>query len=202
MRGTSLNCAAIKEANKSDLSARATTDEMNRGLHIVCKGLLMVTVWLLLASTPGLSQASSSLSNLLAPNNGGQVIVATSNNWLKTIDGNEDAKEFRWEEWAVYAFRDEQTATFETFAVLIPAEGENVKEFELLAGNDSPTGKFDSIGKFTPTNARFIKSPYQNFTFSPVTAKYLKVRLISGWVRSNLYPMIVYQFRLFGRLKE
>ena len=94
----------------------------------------MVTVWLLLASTPGLSQASSSLSNLLAPNNGGQVIVATSTNWLRTIDGNEDAKEVRSEEWAVYAFRDEQTATFETFAVLIPAEGENVKEFELLAG--------------------------------------------------------------------
>ena len=69
MRGTSLNRAAIEEANKSDLIARATTDEINGGLHIVCKGLLVVTVWLLLASTPGLSQTSSSLSNLLAPDN-------------------------------------------------------------------------------------------------------------------------------------
>jgi hypothetical protein len=71
---------------------------------IACKGLLVATIWLLLEPTHGLSQASSSLSNLLAPNNGGQVIVATSNNWLKTIDGNEDAKEFRWDEWAVFAF--------------------------------------------------------------------------------------------------
>jgi hypothetical protein len=193
------------------LKIKQTTGEINssfrigrgKGLkHIAGKGLLAAILWLLFEPTIGLSQASSSLSNLLAPNNGGQVIVATSDNWLKTIDGNEDAKEFRWDEWAVYAFRDEQTATFDTFAVLIPAEGTNVKEFELLAGKDSPTGKFDSIGKFTTTNARFIKSPYQEKTFPPVTAKYLKVRLISCWAPSRAWSITVYQFRLFGRLKE
>jgi len=122
---------------------------------------LLATNWLLLTPTDGLSQADATSINLLNPKNGGQVIVATSDGWLKTIDGSEDAKEFRWNEWAIFAFENEQTATFDTFAVLIPAEGWNVIEFELLAGNDSPTGKFDSIGKFTTTNARFIRSPYQ-----------------------------------------
>jgi hypothetical protein len=206
----SLDRAVIGEPNSADFGARPTSNDRIRGLRtrkailgrIACKGLLVATLWLLLEPTHGLSQASSSLSNLLDPNNGGQVIVATSDGWLKTIDGNEAAKEFRWNEWAIYAFRDEHAATFETFAVLIPAEATNVKDIELLSGNDSPTGKFTHIGTFTTTNARFTKSPYQEFTFAPVTAKYLKVQLISCWCPLNGYPMYVYQFRLFGRLKE
>jgi hypothetical protein len=75
-----------------------------------------------------------------------------------------------------------------------------VREFELLAGNDSPTGKFDSIGKFKTTNAKFIKSPYQEIKFPPVTAKYLQVQLISSW--SPFRDVEVYQFRLFGRLEH
>jgi hypothetical protein len=193
------------------LKVKQTTGEINSGFlaekrkglrHVACKGLLAATIWLLLTPTHGLSQTDATSINLLNPRNGGQVIVATSDGWLKTIDGDEAAKEFRWKEWAIYAFRDEQAATFDTFAVLIPAEGPNLKEFELLAGNESPTGKFESIGKFTTTNAKFTRSPYQESHFSPVTAKYLKVQIISGWVRSDLYPVTVYQFKLFGRLKE
>jgi hypothetical protein len=70
-------------------------------LNIACQVLLAATLGLLLEPTHGLSQASSSLSNLLDPNNGGQVIVATSDGWLKTIDGDEAAKQFRSNEWAI-----------------------------------------------------------------------------------------------------
>jgi hypothetical protein len=91
-----------------------------------------------------------------------------------TIDGNESSGvSLTADDSVVYAFKNERLATFDTFAVLIPGRGENVKEFELLAGNDSPTGDFDSIGKFTTVNAKVIKSPYQEFKFPPVTAKYL-----------------------------
>jgi tetratricopeptide (TPR) repeat protein len=141
-------------------------------------------------------------SNLLAKENGGQVILAPNDEWLKTIDGKEEGAgvKFHTDQWAVFAFKNEQPATFDTFALLIPSSGSNVKEFELLAGNESPTGEFHSIGKFTAVNAKSFKFPYQEFKFSPVTAKYLKVLLIStyhfnGWIE-------LFEFRLFGHLKK
>jgi hypothetical protein len=112
--------------------AKTTADEWKSGWRVRKRsslgrtaryGLFGVTIWLLLEATLGVSQNSGLLNNLLAPKNGGQVIVATSDGWLKTIDGSEDAKKFRWDEWAIYVFKDEQTATFDTFAVLIPGPG-------------------------------------------------------------------------------
>jgi Sad1 / UNC-like C-terminal len=169
--------------------------------HIARKGLLAATLWLLLEPTIGLSQASGPLINLLDPKKGGQVMAETKDVWLNTINGKENSYfEFDWDEWAIYAFKDERPATFDTFAVLIPGKGNNMKDFELLAGNDSPTGNFDSIGTFTTTNARLTKSLYQEFKFPPVTAKYLKVQLQSGW--EDHRGARVFQFRLFGRLKQ
>ena len=163
-------------------------------------GLFGVTMWLLLKATIGVSQTGAPLINLLDAKNGAQVIVATSDGWLKTIDGSQDRKFLNG--WAIYAFKDERPATFDTFTVLIPgADNGNVKEFELLSGNDSPTGKFDSIGNFTTTNAKFMRSPHQEFKFPPVTAKYLKVELLSTWLGGGTIPS-VFQFRLFGRMKE
>jgi hypothetical protein len=73
----------------------------------------------------------------------------------------------------------------------------NVKEFELLQGNESPTGFFQSIGKFQTQNVKLFENPYQEFKFSPVTAKYLKVKILSTyglpgvWVaRTWLAPML------------
>jgi hypothetical protein len=212
MQGISLNRPVIGEAKSTDCGARATAHKGIRGLRAVKGrtlerlgryGILVVTVWLLLAPTSGFSQASSSPINLLSPKNGGQVVVATNNNWLRTIDGNEErAVEFASNDWVVYAFKNEQQAAFDTFTVLIPRKGDNLKEFELLAGNDSPTGVFDSIGKFKPVNALVIKSPYQEFKFPPITAKYLKLQIVSGWGDFFNSPIAVYQFKLFGRLKE
>jgi hypothetical protein len=209
MQGLSINRALIAQANSTDFSARPTSNERIRGSRtrkvmlgrIARYGILGVTVWLLLGPRLGVSQTSAPLINLLDPKKGGQVIAATNDKWLKTIDGKENYYVgFDWDEWAIYAFKDERPATFDTFAVLIPAKGNNLKEFELLAGNDSPTGNFDSIGSFTTTNGKLFKHPYQEFTFPPVTAKYLKVQLKSGW--EDYQGARVFQFRLFGRLKE
>jgi hypothetical protein len=158
-------------------------------------------MWLVLNATAAFSETGGPLINLLDPKNGGQVLVETSDSWLQTIDGTETEKEFHLNEWAVFAFKDERPATFDTFAVLIPGQDEyNMREFELWAGNDSPTGKFDSIGKFTTTNAKFVKSPYQEYKFPPATAKYLRVVLLSGWNSSTSAK--VYQIRLVGRLNQ
>jgi len=74
----------------------------------------------------------------------------------------------------------------------------NVKEFELLAGNNSPLGQFQSIGKFQTQNVKLFKTPYQEFKFPAVTAKYLKFKLLS----TNNFPHpAVHEFQLFGNLK-
>ena len=102
----------------------------------------------------------------------------------------------------MFAFKDEQSATFNTFSVLIPDVGNNLKAFELLVGDESPTGPFRSIGTFQTVNAKFVaKKGYQDFKFPPVTAKYLKVKLLSGH-EENKGGMFLYEFRLFGTLQE
>ena len=150
------------------------------------------------------TQSQSSVINLLSPENGGQVIVATNERWHYAIDGDEknwhyiDAVPFGG--WAVYGFKDDSLAIFDTFKVLIlGTESPNLKEFELLAGNDSPTGKFESIGKFQTQNVRFFKNLYQEFRFPKVQAKYFKVKVISSHGFSSV---AVYEFQLLGVLKR
>jgi TIR domain len=150
------------------------------------------------------TQSQSSVINLLSPENGGQVIVATNDQWRYTIDGDE--KNWRYIDigvlgsWAVYGFKDDRPAIFDTFKVLIlETESWNLKEFELLSGNDSPTGKFESIGKFQTQNIRFFKNPYQEFKFPAVKARYLKVKVISSHGFSSV---AVYEFQLLGVLER
>ncbi len=136
--------------------------------------------------------------NLLTAENGGHLAVASSDDWSATIDGKEDWQQISSGigQEAVYAFEGEQPATFDKFTMLISETADsNIEEFELLESNDSPTGKFNSIGKFQTKNLKTFKTPYQEFTFSPVTAKYLKFKLISSY--GFLHPQ-AYEFQLFG----
>ncbi len=128
------------------------------------------------------------------------MLVSSGDNWHRTIDGDENSSGTSCEgAEAIFAFKDEQPATFETFSVLIPNTGINLKELELAAGNDSPTGQFRSIGKFQTQNVKFMKSPYQEFKFPAVTAKYLKVKLLSGHGNSCFF---VYELQLLGTLQK
>jgi hypothetical protein len=149
------------------------------------------------------AQSRSSVMNVLSAENGGHVVVATNDRWPYAIDGDEK----NWQyidigvagSWAVYGFKNDKPASFDTFKVLIlGTESWNLKEFELLAGNDSATGKFESIGKFQTQNIRFFKEPYQEFKFPPVKARYLKVKVISSHGFSSVG---VYEFQLLGALE-
>jgi len=148
------------------------------------------------------SETKAEGANILAQSAGGQVLVSSVDGWSKTNDGKED--EVSWREGvavgqeAVYAFKDEKPATFEKFATLVAgASGQNLKEFELLVGDESPTGTFRSIGTFTAQNVKMLRSPYQEFKFEPVTAKYLKVKAISNY-GANQNALVLYEFKLFG----
>ena len=130
--------------------------------------------------------AKSDEVNILSPNEGGQVITAPDEKWAKVISGDEkDGASFSGCSGlpveAVFAFKGENTATFDKFSVYVPAKGQWAKDFELLAADDSPTGTFRSLGQFTVQNLRLIKSPYQDFSFASTTAKYLKLKITSAY---------------------
>jgi hypothetical protein len=140
--------------------------------------------------------------NLLAPENGVQLLVASNDYWQNAIDGKEDFNQILYStgKEAVFGFKDDQTAIFDTFTMLIGETSDyNVKEFELLAGNDSPTGDFEPIGKFQTQNVKLFRTPYQEFKFPPVTAKYLKIKLLSTY--GGMSHPAVWEYQLFGSLQ-
>lgn len=154
-------------------------------------------------ASPGPLALASKSVNLFASENGGYVIVASSDEWVGTIDGKEGTNYINGvtsQPEAVYAFKDEKPATMDMFTMLIPGTSDyNVKQFELFAGNDSPTGAFESIGKFQTQNVKLFKTPYQEFKFSPVKAKYLKIKLLSTYGPSSAN---VPEVQLFGRMEK
>ena len=118
------------------------------------------------SSKTGESQTSSpagkdSRINLFASGNGAEIIIAPEAKWNSTIDGTESAdvvysSAIQPAE-AVYGFSNGKKRSFDMFCMLIPGTGEyNVKDFELFYGNDSPTGNFQSLGKFETQNIRLV----------------------------------------------
>ncbi len=105
-------------------------------------------------------------TNILAQANGGEVLAAPSDLWLAVNDGKEGwLTWFRDGEEAVFGFKDDQPVTFDTFTTFIGGtNGNNLKDFELLVGDEGPTGKFRSIGKFTTQN---IKEPPEISSIAP-----------------------------------
>ncbi|HKF23860.1 MAG TPA: hypothetical protein VKE93_19965 [Candidatus Angelobacter sp.] len=154
------------------------------------------------ASGGSLVRQSGEGTNLLASDNGGRLVSATSPDWRQTtvgsqgygVVGGHDPEE------AVYSFRDGAAATFTSFKMLVSqVNPSNVKRFELLASDDSPTSGFRSIGKFEVQNSIAPDDPYQEFKFAPTKARYFKVRLLQN---QNGYknPFEIREFQLIGEL--
>ncbi|MDN0075077.1 hypothetical protein QU481_09240 [Crenobacter sp. SG2303] len=140
--------------------------------------------------------------NLLSPENGGSVVSATSDDWRQVILGRQKMVVLggHQPEEAVFAFQGQHAATFDTIAVLVPqADMSNLKDFELSAALDSPVGPFTRVGTYSVRNVKVFDQPYQMFTFPPVTARYVRLRLL---LNHNGYdnPFEVYDFQLFGSL--
>lgn len=70
---------------------------------------------------------------------------------------------------AVFAFKEAQPATFESFAI----EAINLKEIELMVSDEAPTSAYRSLGRFD------VSDDVAQFSFSAVRSKYLKVSLLS-----------------------
>jgi hypothetical protein len=192
----------LRTADRRDLSAGAPPPPSSTG-----------TTWSTSAERPPIADPAPALPaaapaaethgkrvNLLAAENGGEMVVAANERWLFTVDGKEDTYAWTDNGEAVFAFKGGRPANFDLFAVLIPGTGDsNLREFELLAGNDGPTGHFDSIGVFTTKNLRVMKNPFQEFRFPAVKAKYLKVRSLKPHGAQS-GAALAYEFRLFGNV--
>ncbi|HTE14470.1 MAG TPA: toll/interleukin-1 receptor domain-containing protein, partial [Burkholderiales bacterium] len=137
--------------------------------------------------------------NLLSRDHGGQLLVASTDKWNLLIDGKEDT--YVWTEtgFGVFGFRDGKAAVIDTFTLFVPSQDDNnMKEFELFAGNASPTGPFESIGKFSTQNMRMMQKPYQEFRFAPVKAKYFKLQSLRS--HADRTTSLAYEIQLFGEL--
>jgi hypothetical protein len=121
--------------------------------------------------------------NLLAADQGGQAIVVPNDEWFKPINGKEsEVAIVGVDQEAVYAFKDERPAKFSKFSVLITAASNyNPKQIELLIADGPPTGTFRSVGILDVFNAKLVKSPYQELTFSETTARYVKVKMLAAY---------------------
>jgi hypothetical protein len=139
--------------------------------------------------------------NLLSSANGGHLMAAPSDSWQYPID--DDTKNWQYIQSGagdgVYAFKNEQPATFDVFMMLIDeTTGLNIKEFELFVGNESPLGTFQSIGKYQTQNIRLYPSPWQEFKFAPVRARYFKLHVISAWGAGWSTSPKVVEWQLLG----
>lgn len=151
------------------------------------------------AAAPAAAATRGSGVNLLSAENGGEMLTATAQSWSLTVDGNENTYAYVEKGEAVFGFKDGRAATFDTVAVLIPSRQDyNVRQFELLAGNDGPLGRFQSIGVFTTQNIRMMKEPFQAFQFAPVTAKFIKIRPLAAHAANT--SILVYEWQLLGTL--
>jgi VWA domain-containing protein len=150
------------------------------------------------AAAAAAAQAPAGI-DLMAQANGGQLLAAPNDEWMKLNDG-EDKRATTYSGAGVWGFKDGRSATFDSFEVLIPGSDQyNLKDFELLVGDEGPTGAFRSVGKFAAQNIKMMQSPYQRFTFAPVTAKYLKVVFETD--QGGGY-IAAYDLRLFGQIDE
>lgn len=146
--------------------------------------------------------AAKNRINLLSPRNGGRLLIASEQIWKAYADDLEQGARATLNEEGVWGFKDGRSALLESFTIFIPsASMTNVREVELFYSNDDPGGKFESIGKFSTRNALMLETPYQEFKFAPVRAKYFKVRLVSNHQSDGRGATVVHEFRLFGGLE-
>lgn len=129
--------------------------------------------------------------NLLLPENGGKVYATEYPVLAEVADGLLRGQGTSG--WVVYGFKEGRTAAIDQVDFYVPSASTLENGFEILVGNESPTGNFTSIGKFKPFNGLLTDTPFQPFPFDLVRAKYVKIQMPGNF--------IWYEVRLWGRLE-
>ena len=153
-----------------------------------------------IASAPTAPAATE--NNLLAPNQGGELLFAPDPSWTNMVNGSGKGVVAHQGNEGIFGFKDGEAATFSKFEIRIPDKVPwNIKDFELFVADDSPNGSFRSLGTFRAYNGRAMKSEYQKFTFPETTAKYFKVKFLT-YAEGLASSMSIYGIRLVGRVVQ
>ena len=137
-------------------------------------------------------------TNLLAQSAGGALLVSPNDEWQKLNDGKEERTVTRTGQ-GVWAFHGEKPAMIEAVDVLVPERSDySLKGFEVLVGDEGPTGTFKSLGTFTVQNRKMMPDGWQRFTFPKVMAKYVKIDCKEGY---GDY-IATHEFRVIGNFVE
>jgi hypothetical protein len=135
-------------------------------------------------SAPGASGAPRTAGvpdgtiNLIDVRAGALIVAANESGWKDYIFGraNPYCSVVSTNGFVTFAFRDERQARFDRLGIFVEAtSGYNVKTVELYASSESDQGPFQKIGTFVVPNFRNERQPFHEFTFAPVTARYVKL---------------------------
>ena len=144
-------------------------------------------------SAPAEKAAATTGKNLIARANGGSLLMGTNDEWGSMNDGAADSVALYPGE-GIWAFKDEKPALIEAVGVLLPAQNKyNIKDFEVLVGDDGPTGDFRSVGTFSTQNMKVMPEGWQMFSFPKTEAKYIKIKAINahdGYIRAHEFSVI------------
>ncbi len=146
------------------------------------------------------SEISGKYLDLLAPENGPEAAIVSNAKIEALADGELKPQTVSKYEWAIYNFNEERTATIDRVDFYIPnRNSSHPVDFEILVSMEMTEDSFTSVGVFKPLNALNKKTPFQEFTFEPVKAKYVKV--IIGDQHGVWDSAVIYEMKVWGRLR-
>jgi hypothetical protein len=159
------------------------------------------------APAPGRAPGAASLPdgtvNLLDVRDGAQIVAANEAGWKDYIFSRAEpyCSVIGTNGFVMFAFRDERQARFDRLGIFVEAtSGYNVRTVELYASNESDRGPFQKVGSFVVPNFRNERQPFHEFTFAPVTARY--VRLVAlNWQEGSGPNGNVCTMQLLGTLQ-
>lgn len=137
--------------------------------------------------------------DLIAQSNGGSLLYGQNDEWNKLNSSNGERATVRVGE-GVWSFKDEMAATINAVQILVPKKNQyNLKDFEILVGNDGPTGDFRSLGQFTVSNTKAHPDGWQTFQLPETDAKFVK--LVTKNDQGGGY-IAMYGFKVYGTLES
>ena len=148
------------------------------------------------------ASGATAVTNLLDPEQGGKLVIASENNWKDVMQRELRTTVIASHGFAVVAFRDEKPAVIEAVAAYVEStHGRNLKEIAVYAADQSETGPFRKVAQVTLPNYRNMRVPLHEIKVEPFTARYVKLELVS-WQEGDGPPNgYVGNIQLLGRLR-
>jgi hypothetical protein len=153
------------------------------------------------AAAQSASGRANATTNLLDPEQGGKLVIASEDNWKDVMQKEPRTTVIGSHGFAVFALRDDKPATIDGIAVYVEStNSRNLKELSIYAADQSETGPFRKITTVTLPNYRNMRAPLHELKFEPFTARYVKLEIVS-WQEAGVPNGYVGNMQLLGRVR-